>query len=299
MAMKMMLIFQIGRQVWGENHYWGAGVDPDGAAETAAAVQLAQARAQLMGLNCFLIGVRLTSPTVKRNVTTLRFNPPLESSFTNEAENEGTLSADIGNTSVMVVVKTVAQGKQFRVYMAGCIDGAIQTDPSFPDNIVPNPNFIGAFNNWRSFITAAQAWGTVVKTNPQSAAVGQVVTNAQFPGLVGVQLPVPLVVGGGGLAVGDHLQLRGFRRTNLASPDLNGIWQIAGVVTGAGTITTYYLMGSQGVDPLNFWKIGLAQTVLGVFDAYKTLQIEGARTRKRGESIEARRGRSRTRRLRG
>lgn len=299
MAMKMIVQFLLGRQTWGEAHYWGNGANPDGVAEQKAAVQLAKARAKLMGFNCFITGVKLVSPTQKRNVTLIRFNPPLDSTFTPEGPQENELSADIGNTSIMCVVKTANQGRQFRVYLAGCIDRAIQTDPDFPDNIVPDPNLIGPFNAWQNFITAGAAWGTIVKTNPQSLPVLQVVTNAQFPGLVGVMLASPLAVGVNPLAIGDHFQLRGFKRNNEAAPDLNGTWQIGATLAGAGTVISYFLNSSQGIDPSNFWKIGVAQTILGVYDPYLSIDIEGARTRKRGESIEARRGRSRTRRSHG
>lgn len=289
---------KVANQTPTEVHWNLAGSNPDGTVEQLAAFDLCSKRAGLLGLNAFIIGVRLSNPDMPRNVTTMRFNPPLKSSFTDEAGNQGSLSADIANTSVMVSVKTTTLKKQFRVYMSGCIDIAIVTDPRFPDQVDDNPNFTGPFSLWRDFLSSG-AWGTRVKTNPQSAIVQHLVAGTLFPGLIGPQLLAPLAIGGTPLAVGSRIQLRGFRRTNPTGKDANGQWTIGEVVQGAGTITSYILRDSGGVDPLNFWELGLAQTIVPAVDAYFSLTIEGARTRKRGQSTEARRGRSRSRRSHG
>lgn len=298
MAIRITLLFQLGRSTWGEAHYWGAGSDPDGAQEQAAATKLAQLRSGLCGANCSIFAARLTSPTIFRNVTTIRFNPPL-TGFVGGQQEENLVTADVPNTSVMVSVKTKNQGKSFRTYLAGCIDEAIETNPDFPANIVPDPNFTAPFNKFSAYLLGQGAWGTVVKTNPQQQMVAPpVVTNAQYPGLVGVTLPAPLVTGGNALAVGDHLQIRNFRRKNLSSPDLNGKWQIGAVLAGAGTVVTYFLNGSNGVDPTNFWKYGVAQTIVGVYDPYIIYDWDRVVSRRRGGSIEQPRGKSRTRRSR-
>jgi hypothetical protein len=289
MTIRFTLQMQDENQTFSETYWSNTGTDPSDPQAQSTADSLAKARALLLGTGASLFNCRIGATTTPRSVFNKRYNPPLSGNWLTPSPG-GSWAAEFGNAALLVAHQSTG-GKETRAYMAGmpAVIFGDQTGDTTGLNIPPAWTL-----NWGLWVAelSSGSFAFRYKYNPQSMPVQGLTTAAQYPSLCGVVLANALPVAG----VGDRLQLQGFKRTNPSSKDLNGIWQVAGILQAAAPVNTvtYFLMDSQAVDTNNFWKLGTAATIGYNYATINNVQYLRAGSRKRGESIGLRRGRSKT-----
>ena len=153
----------------------------------------------------------------------------------------------------------------------------------------------GFLNFLTSGGTSSPQWGWLSRTSAlYSQAVGPLVTNAAYPGMVGVQVAAQLPLVG----VGNLVQVKGWRRTSVKSgARLTGVYRLGPILppVAPATAWTYFLQGTANVVPTNFFTLGMIAPYAPVSVGYLLAQSIQATERKRGATAYRPRGRSRTR----
>lgn len=285
MSIRATLLMSAGKYTWSESHYWIGGTTLQGSYNAGAA--LGSARAALLGQNARLDNVRMSEDGATRRVQYL--DPALFDHVSRLPPDMGddVYTSDRPNSSVLVRFLSPVGYKL--LYLAGIPDGMVVTDPLFPKGIKILPQWAAVWNTYKGLL--AGTWGYRAKQNGPAGIVKFVITNSMYPGKVGVQTDGLI-----SLNSGDTVQLKGFRRENPRSKDLNGIWRVGQVTepVSPSPTWTYFLERSSGVDPFNFYKLGTIAKLEYQIVPYGGALIERAVTRKRGGSFMLPRGRLRT-----
>lgn len=274
-----------GRQAWTESHYVIGATSIEGA--TLPALSLTQKRAALLGKYAEMDVIRLSERNPLGRVFTVDFSFPSSGSWP-ATTVKGKWSTDIANVALLLKMET--PGRPKLLYLAGVPDIVVAVDPTDVLAYNPDPTFSPLV---QAYIDAlVSAFGYARRQNGPGQAVKKIGTDAGFPGMVYVQTGVAI-----GADVGDNVQVKGFRRSNLRSRSINGIWQVADVqtISGPPTVTNYFLRNSGGVDPLNFTKNGTVAVQSYAVTAYQSGEVAKVVTRRRGGSIGLPRGRSKIR----
>jgi hypothetical protein len=285
---KVQLDFRLQTQSWSES-YWSRNTTTFAGTVTAA-TRLANKRSALLGHGASISAVRISTDD------TLRFIQYLDTqTFTGEGSFPGVVgdpawSSDQANACIVVRCNGGSAGKF--IYLAG-----------YPDcmSVISNDNETGLevvtqwVTPWAQFrAELVAAWSFRRKANTGTLPVVAFVSNTNFPGLVGLVTAAPI-----GAVVGSRVQARGFRRTNPNAKDVNGEWQIAGIIPPVAPATQYeyFLANSSAIDPTVFSTKGVLEVLAFAYSSIaEPITMERIGTRKRGESLGARRGRSPIRR---
>lgn len=168
-------------------------------------------------------------------------------------------------------------------YIAGLPDCVISTYPV--GGPVENQPQWAPF--WRAFRLELinKPWAFVVQRGPNDGIV-QVpvlaVSQQLATGLLGVSTAGPAT-----FAIGARVQLRNFRRQNVAQTTANGKWRVAQVVTdspAAGQVT-YFLLASAGVLASTITAPGTIEAVDFTTLSITEVTLEDPTTRKRGNRL--------------
>jgi hypothetical protein len=285
MTVKVTLMMSLGKASWSEAHFL-AGADSFSAAQSNA-VALANARAGMLGGDATIDAVRLSLFAVPRYVEYLD-----GSLFSDSGSWSGDTEEYTGNhPNLALLCRASSSGDQKNLYLAGFPEAIAQQGTTFKGGYIPNSQFITRFAAFKAALLNGFSFPARLFTGSQRCS-GPLVQNAQFPGMVGV--PTAAAVG---LAVGDQAYVYGFRRINTKIGHINGLWQVRGILAGAapGSVI-YFLANTSGVDPNNFFVLGNIVANQHTFENYSDLVAKKVVSRKRGATLGAPRGRSRTRR---
>lgn len=304
MPLKVTLEMACEGQTWTESHYYlPQAVLPF---NDPALTDLTNARAALLGNNAFLTGVRVSLVPANRVVTDY-FVQTQGLAGTWPPDPTGLIySASIPNAALLIKMNGggMTPTPQKSLYLAGPPAATIATGVSGILDINPIAAFLIALGKYMFQLTGSASqlfsttgpsqvrWGYRTRSSQNTVvAVGPPVTNAGFPGMVGIQVFSTLP----GVVVGGQVWLSGWRRLNPRIPGLAGAWTVAGILPPTApnqTPTTYFLANSGNVSPTNFKGIGSIAPLSFNYTPYGLgYLVEKAVTRKRGESVGLRRGR--------
>lgn len=285
--------FTAGYYSWTES-FWFTGLNQlsDG---IKPAVNLANARAALLGFGAQLNEVRLTTDLSTRQVLYVE-----EGTFSSVSKFDnsqpGITTSDEPYSAIIVECQSTDNYTKI-VYLSGYPDGVITVGGEIPLNVGIGPAWLALFQKWGRVLKANGAgWRSKIKAGGQggSAAIIGVQVNALPPGEVGV------LVGPNFQAVppGTLVQISGANRIlGRAAHQLNDNWYISSVVPAttpvAGTI--YYLRGSQGVDISQLTKYGTLALIAYQVRAVDTVETNSVTHRKRGVRTARPLGRSKIR----
>lgn len=304
MTLKFTMYFSLPGYSWTESHYNSTTDVPNGITATSFARALAAARAQCLGTAAGITRVRISNVPANREVYDVRppfivaqgrYGPVLVSQFTNSL-------AAICPGLVLLIRLRAGSAANTVIFMGGC-PGAIFTEPGIGNqgyDLSLAPGFSDALGAYMQYLVplgaASNSWG--FESSAQSLEATYVnasqglVTNAQYPGCVGIVTQNPLI---GSVAPGTQMKVKGWRRLSMRSPGLSGVYRTFGatlVTTGPPQTWTYFLNNTPLVQPSNFFTIGQICEYIPSFIPYTFYNIVGATTRKRGARTAAHRGRS-------
>jgi hypothetical protein len=305
MAIKTTLVMSQGYFTWTESHYQrntsslfgnGSGVNSPASQQ---AIQLANARSQLLGKGAAIVRVRNSDTTIPRSAFDLPDNSYTAIGPFVGVVGQDTLWAEFADTSLLMRAYSPAFAYSKNFYLAGLPDGLFDTEPPNPDGLEWLGPFITPFNAYVNLLLGT--WNFRTQGGVFAPAqVTQVVTSAQFPNTVGVVTaaqiagqPAPVA----GVVQPFEVNLTGFRRNNTRVPGLSGRYQVVGVVLPAGAVTTYtYFLGETGnVVPSNLTKMGAIETISYSYQPYGSIAATRAGRRKRGVRTGRPLGRSKSR----
>jgi hypothetical protein len=291
MAMKVTMIFSVGRASPTETHYSKAFDDPTTPSAIAAALQLVGFRVALLGQGAALIGLRLSRSDRPRVVV----NPPLVGVVVgNGLAGPGDAPNNTDQPNVSALLRCSDNfGNAKSLYLCGIPEGSIaiaSQQPLYFQFIGPlAAGFVAYVNelqaNWQFRVKAPLAPSDVVTAQNVTVPVPGVTITTNAP-LAGQPTQPPYEV-----------NLSGFRRSNTRQPGLSGLYRVL-VVTPAPPLAgaQTFLLGETGnVQATNFLKLGTVAVNNFAFASYNLVKVVKSGTRKRGGSAAAPRGRSRPR----
>jgi hypothetical protein len=193
-------------------------------------------------------------------------------------------------------------GNICRRYVSGAPEGIIEGGPAAPRNI-------GALGAWQNALSAfvlgmaQNSWSFRFTNQANAAACSAVLTNAQFPGEIGVQFQTQVVQPVVGKQV--YIHLKGFRKVNYRQFGLGGNYAVDPLSPGLTASVApyiYYLQNTPQVLVANIAQRGVGVQLVYGFDSFTATggpagngySILSANHRKRGVSALALRGRSRS-----
>lgn len=295
LGIKCTFIFGQDKYDWTESHVWMG--QPTFAGAAAAALQLGQARVALLGKGGFLNAIRLTDFPGNR----LSYDVPLGGygaalSPNWPADPSGLLYSGARAYQALLLRVTSSAGLRTSIYVGGC-PAALAHASAFNTtgiNWAATPNFGNRFLAFKSALGNG-LWGFASRTGTVYQAGSAPVTSVSAPGTVGITVPVQIPPPASGPR---RIIVTGYRRINTRLPPLNGSWTIAlelPPTPPAVTGWTYFLFGSGNVPVNNYLSNGQIGQLTPVVVAYDSITPREFTSRKRGASIGAPRGRSRTR----
>lgn len=309
MSIKTSIVMRQGTYTWTESHYQRntsvltpiTGGNINSSPSGAAAARLAGFRAQLLGSGASVVRVRNSDTNVPRAVQNVPFQYyAFVGPYTGAVDIDTNYAQDPNSVMLM---RANSQGFQYSKnwYLSGIPDGVITTEPDgFPDTGLQFiPPFITPYQNYVGELLSS--WNFRVQGGANAVSpVLQVVTSAQFPNTVGIQVSGPLA--GAPAPVGGNyppfeVVLRGFRRSNTRVPGLSGVYQVVGTIPPVAPATTYtYFLGETGnVVISNITRIGNAQVQSFQTAQYAQITPSRAGHRKRGVRTGQPLGHSRSR----
>lgn len=296
MPAKVVLMFTLDKYSWSEDHYYLLGSSSGQGLQAAVqpAQQLAGTRAQLLGYDAQIERIRISGVPANQQVFDVEFPGNLVPTWELPASTPA-YTASRAYNALLIRFQSLT-GYHRNYYLGGAPAGLFHSragdDTGLDFSQVPS--FLLRTIAFTSFLQQNAAWGWLSRTSsPLVPALGPLVTNAAFPGMIGIQSPLLP-----GVAVGSQIQVAGWRRLSIkAGPPLTGIYKCGGVLApvAPSTTYTYFLFNTQYVQPSNFFTIGKVGPFVGAFQAYATSQPVEATSRKRGATLLRPRGRSRTR----
>jgi hypothetical protein len=258
MAVQMTIVLQNGPATWGEK-YVAIGATDFGPSTIALAQALGNTRAQLMGEQCSVLGVRMQLIGTSRAVQWVYpYNPTngvSSAQFDGQAPKDQDFNApddyaDIFNTA-MIVSFTAGLGFNRKVYMGGP-QGV---------SIINAPHWFKYWKAWVKFILSG-AWGYLGRV-PQTNLQKYAITGYEIIAGNILELTVPSAAS---LNPALPVQVRRMK----SSPTSNWFNRIYKVQAGPSVGTTTYLTG------------GTIEQVVFAPYGFTSVQIEDVRSRKRG-----------------
>ena len=310
MPLKFDMFMSLNGQTWSESHYFLPGSTLP--VQTAPFTSLMSFRAACLGRGASVTGGRISTVPGSEVTEDIYLSPggytpswPVDTVY-------GSYNATIPNDSLLVRMSaqdyTAAPIKS--LYLASPPSIAISTSSHNPNDLGTDASFNTALGQYMYQLTNNPApgnfngvnqstWGYRVRDTSLELNALAPVTNSGYPGMIGI--PTLVAIPNVGFMPGNvhEVYITGYRRINPRLQGLSGKWSIYQFTSPVAPATfpyTYYLNGSGNVSPTNFSTIGLIAPMTYVYRPYGLLwNVDKAVTRKRGESIGARRGRSRIR----
>jgi hypothetical protein len=295
-------------QTWSEAHYYLAASSVP--TDTSPMIDLCSFRAGCLGANASVTGAEISDVPGNRLVESLFFpNGGKVSKFLADEVEDLQNSATPNNSLLINMTSSPAlQGPNKKLYLSAPPQGMITTLGGNTNQLGNYPNFVAPLGQYMQFLTGnnkpQNGGGTVQNLwgyRSRSPANALQSTGSPFEGpgptlYIGIGTPGPLAGVGFGPGLIQEVYLTGWRRKNPRLPGLAGAWKVASILPPVAPATQpwiYYLLGSTNVDPTNFSSVGKIAPLTYQYPAYGIYwQLERAVTRKRGESIARRRGRS-------
>lgn len=299
------MVWQDGPLAITEDYYWTSASDDAVKTVTPAALALYKLRSLMMGSSVVPISIRLSvlgSFRTYLNVDPAQIQGVQVGPLTVQTNPTAALQAlGVGKTAdgdqdqakqAVLANFTSTLAQHGRKFLAGVPDVMTRENPEGPW-IVGVPSWGTAFNNWGNQLTSnTQKWAFKSRTAPTVApwkpvAVAQLLLDPTT-GFWGVDCPTFVAP----IAVGQVLQIRGFKMTSKAYVPVQGTLQIASIV--ASTIpgnSVYYLRGSQTWAGTQVAVFGTAQGVDFSLYPFVTVTPGKETTHKRGNRSLASPGR--------
>jgi hypothetical protein len=283
-----------------ENYYWNTASDDPSLVVYPAALNLMKARSALMGYGVLPVSFRISVLNQFRSylnsnpsdVRTMQVGPAVLS-IDNSAPGlppgvpatvDG--SAAEANETVIVTAYNTLQNHSRR-FLSGAPSVMIRTDPTGPF-VVGVSSWQGLFNQYATLLINQPKWCFKARV-PAAAAGLYAPVNLVNPfvqldpandGTWDVLLPASA---GPPYAVGNKIQIRGFKMKSRAYTSFNGIWTVGNVTNGpvAGTVWIK-LLGSTKVSGTQVMIPGYALYVDYNLYPYTSLIPTGQGTHKRG-----------------
>lgn len=261
---------------------WVQNVDLEAVVNPAAA--LMKARLKISGFGVTPLEIRLSKENVFRDSKIVPASlfvadaPKLKNLTSNTGEVTSN-AADQPNSCLNVRIDADARHRR-QFYLAGIPDCCVATYPT-TDPEVQQPMWAPDWQTYKSLLINQQ-WGFVVQRN-EADGVTRVpvvgVTQQVGTGLLGV-----VVAGPAAFVQGDSVQLRSFRRSNLAYASANGKWRVAQVLTDspAAGQATVFLLNSANVPASTITSYGTIEKVDFTTMKIVSVEIREPTTRKRG-----------------
>ncbi len=310
MPLKVDLFMALNGQTYSESHYYLLGntlpVLP------GPFTYLAALRAACLGYGAALTGIRISTVPASGTTQDLYFGISQYVPVWPLDPIGGTYQATIPNDAVLIRMTSGLFGAfpEKSLYLASPPSVAISTLTRDPADLGSNAAFNTALGQYMYLLTGAITpnststatqgqWGYRVRDRSTPFQAGVPVTNAGYPGMIGIptfnQLPNV-----GFLPGNTHeIYITGYRRINPRLQGLSGVWRVGAILPPVAPAVfpwTYFLLNSGNVSPTNFSTIGQAAPLAYLYEPYGPFwSVDKAVTRKRGESIGARRGRSKIR----
>lgn len=308
MPLKVDIQMACAGQTWSEAHYYLAGSAVP--INTAAVNDLTSFRAGVLGAWASVTGAEVSDVPGNRLV---------ESFFYNNGGKEGKFIADgttpendaaTPNNSLLInmTASDALSGPPKKLYLACPPKGAITTLQGVTNQLGDFPALVAPLGQYMQFLTGNKnpqtqggnpqnLWGYRARSTVNTIQAGAAPVQGPAPQtMIGITTFTQLLGIGFASGQSQEVYLTGWRRKNTRAKGLAGPWKVAAIVSPVAPATfpwIYYLLGSQLVDPTNFLSIGSIAPLTYKYPAYGVYwQLEKAVTRKRGESIARRRGRS-------
>lgn len=284
---------------WTEVHFLPGINSPDDAAAKLAAVNLANARVDLLGSGVYLNEVRLSATDILRDSVQLPVgevgNPESAKATPDPATLTAYGRADL--TNVCVRLRMGASSKKWKnMYMAGIPDLLTNTALKTVD-LAAVPLWGTKFQIWKNLIAPKEGgpYGFFALADPANATFApKPIKDYTVEGAAPGRLGVKLLTADTGWTVGAKIHIRKVVLLNNAYRSPVGVWTIGGTIVDAPSgMTTYFLRNSEGINIDNIKELGTAELVGKTYWTYTFATILGLGTRKRGVSSAASHGRSR------
>jgi hypothetical protein len=278
---------------WTEDHYYITASTPTLGIAEGPANQLASLRVQLLGYDAGLERVRLSLFPANQQVRDLLFGAALTNTWGGGGPFAPLYAAARAYNALLVRFSS-GVGFHRNAYFAACPEGIFHSRPGDDTGLDFSviPEFLLRYVALVSYL-ANGSWGWLSRTQSILTQASGLVTNAAFPGMLGIQVfqQIP------GVVVGSQLQVHGWRRLSIkATPPLTGIYKCGGVLApvAPSTTWTYFLFNTAQIAPSNFFTNGSVGLYVPSFQTYFVAQPAEATSRKRGATALRPRGRSKT-----
>jgi hypothetical protein len=290
---KVTMFFVQDKYSWTEDHYYVSASGINLNSLVLPATSLAAVRSQLLGFDAALERIRLSQFPANQQVQDVLFPAALTGNWAVTAGNLALWSAARAYNALLTRLSS-SGGYHRNYYLAGCPEGIFHSrlgdDTGLDFSVIPE--FLTRFYALVTQLTTG-SWGWLTRTQSVLVQAGGLVTNAAFPGMLGIQVPAALP----GVVQGTPLQVSGWRRVSIkASPPLTGVYKCGGVLApvAPSTMWTYFLFNTSLIPPTNFFTLGKIGVYTPAFATYNQAQPAEATSRKRGATALRPRGRSRT-----
>lgn len=301
MTLKYTLGMAAPGYAWTESHYNSYSGLPSDQTAVNLGQSLAAARVGCLAQACAVTRVRISAVPANRVVWDLfpPFIPSKGQFFLGLAFSGVGSYASMIPGGVLLIDLFASSIGQTRIFLGGVPSGIFQM-PGIGNagyDLAGAPGFDVALAIYLQYLTATgNGWGflsaALGEEVPNVPAVQGLVTNALYPGSVGIVTATsPL----GALPPNTQVLVRGWRRLSLRSPALGGVYRTLGQTlqaAGPPPTSTYFLSNTGTVQPANFFTQGTISLYTARFLPYLKSQVVAATTRKRGSRFGARRGRS-------
>jgi hypothetical protein len=298
-GIKVTMMFSSEKYSWTEAHYYITTSQTAPAAAVGPAQQLAQMRAPLLGLNASLDRIRLSSYPANRIAL------DLEDFFLATKGNwpadpgQNTYSAALANVALVLRISSL-EGFSTQVYLAGIPMSVVRETTINQDGwqFSSSGDFGTRLQAFAGYLTGG-LWGWLTQQRTPYVQVQGLVTNAAFPGMVGVVTAGPLgtLLNPQNIPVNTQVRMRNWRRLCVRQPRLSGVWFLGGILTpvAPSTLWTYFLFNSGQVPLTNYKSYGQIGLLTPGFATYQAATASIGTTRKRGATSNRPRGRARSR----
>lgn len=297
---RMTMFFNTDNYTWTESH-WLPGLSGYAAA-IQPAINIANARNDLLAEDAFLIAVRLTDTALPRSSYYLSPAqlPGVTSPFQVQINN---ITLADRPYSCVLVAYTGADGTEARGFVSGAPDRIMGEGLTSTRGLLPLGLWGTKFDTYAgTAIPAAQgvlgfngaAYRALDYTAPNAQPILNFPTNALAAGEIGVTLAGPLTF----TLTPPVIMLKGVRKVNTRLPGLHGQYYVNlnPAVFPVAAPWTYFLAGTENVNPANLVRAqGVAAALKYKYPVIQSGVAYAATHRKRGASALAPRGRSRTR----
>ena len=296
--LKFTIGFVSGRYSWTESHLNTATSSPAGSNTHLIAQALAARRAACLGVGAAISRIRVSDQPANRIV--YDYLPPdiASTGFTSPSglvPGSAVYNAEVSGLCLVVNIYDPL-GRPTRVFVAG-LPAGLFTEPSVANlgyNFSQVPLLQTMLDSYFGYLTGPNnGWGFATRVlGLFLQATGPLVTNAAYPGAVGVTLPQQLNFG---TQLRPQVVAKGWRRFSTRSPGLSGVYYVQGAPlfnAGPPQSWTYFLANTGSVLPTNFFTIGGLYVYNPTITAYDSFEYDEATTRKRGSRFAAPRGRS-------